>query len=425
MIEGGKMIKIYLISLLYITSLLCNGCSSESKPQLQDSKPKSKTNTANSAKSSDSMLSNSVFNEGSKSNESLNYGGDTSSRITNNNVSTDGGNTLSATTFPILRNTCASASINLPVSRFCSDYFVDDMRVPSLVNTGLNTAIRMVPKNVSEPIVIIPSTQNMVDGVINNAELAFDFSNFNNGEYYAAFCARISDKDCAGMYMSPSTEVDRSIQSGFPVVFDNCRVSSFGMPGFDRIGVLLDRGDRDNCDNTTSPLIIDFSNTGIVLSSPLSGVNFDIDSDGTQDHISWTEDSSAGFLVLDKNNNGKIDDGNELFGNNSTGPDGRKAPNGFLALRKYDSNSDGMINSDDSIYSELMIWFDENRDGISEIDELHSLSSVKVKSINLNYLEMNEHDIYGNQTKQRSLIIMDDGTEKVIFDIWFQKVFGI
>lgn len=93
------------------------------------------------------------------------------------------------------------------------------------------------------------------------------------------------------------------------------------------------------------PLVIDYEGNGTELSD--TKMRFDLDSDGTPDQIA-TLKKGSGFLALDKNNDGKINDGNELFGT--------KSGDGFKDLSVYDSNNDGKIDKDDPIYDKLRIW---------------------------------------------------------------------
>lgn len=113
------------------------------------------------------------------------------------------------------------------------------------------------------------------------------------------------------------------------------------------------------------PLIIDLGKQGIELTTLDNGVNFDIDNNTFAEKTAWIglED---GFLVLDRNENGKIDNGGELFGDQVILKSGLKSTSGFEALMEFDENKDGVIDKKDAIYSSLKVWIDENQNGISE-----------------------------------------------------------
>ena len=105
-------------------------------------------------------------------------------------------------------------------------------------------------------------------------------------------------------------------------------------------------GDSGDCE----PLILDLTGDGFHLTDTAHGVVFDIRADGHPLRVPWTADSRNGFLVLDRNGNGLVDDGSELFGNVTPQPQSAH-PNGFGALAQYDWNGDGMIDDHDPIYS--------------------------------------------------------------------------
>lgn len=171
-----------------------------------------------------------------------------------------------------------------------------------------------------------------------------------------------------------------------------------------------------------SPLVLDLAGNGIDLTSLEAGVRFNLDADaqGIAEQTSWTKQGSDdAFLALDRNENGTIDSGSELFGNHTQLRNGKKAANGFEALADSDDNRDGFINSSDRIYSKLLIWSDLNHNGKSEPNELSSLAKKEVKEIDLHYVERTETDPAGNETRQRSFYKTIQGESRRIVDIWF------
>ena len=167
--------------------------------------------------------------------------------------------------------------------------------------------------------------------------------------------------------------------------------------GLDAIGALAEgllSGITDPLDNlitslqnsfnqaeiTRSPIILDLDGNGVKTTNKSAGIHFDLDGNKFAETTGWV-DKSDGLLVLDKNGNGTIDNGSELFGNNTLLNNGSKAANGFAALVELDSNKDGKVDISDSAYTQLRVWKDSNSDGQVDAGELLTLSQAGVISM--------------------------------------------
>ena len=137
------------------------------------------------------------------------------------------------------------------------------------------------------------------------------------------------------------------------------------------------------------PIALDFDGNGKIDTLSLeNGVFFDHNGDKIAFKSSWVN-SSDGILARDIDGDGAITSGAELFGNKSksnnhysyTNPN---AKDGFEALKEPDSNNDGIISNLDENFDKLQIWQDSNSNGVSETNELKSLSELGIESLNLN-----------------------------------------
>ena len=169
-------------------------------------------------------------------------------------------------------------------------------------------------------------------------------------------------------------------------------------------------------------IVIDLNRNGVTTSKEGKHIHFDFDSNGFAESTGWINPQD-GFLVVDLNNNGEIDNGRELFGNHTPLKDGTLATNGFEALKEWDSNGDGVISELDEGWSQLKIWRDKPDKppyGKTDEGELLSLDEIGLKSINLNYNELNFTDLSKNKHTQRGKVEWKDGGSSSAVNVWFK-----
>ncbi|MGK8265597.1 calcium-binding protein [Moraxella nonliquefaciens] len=168
------------------------------------------------------------------------------------------------------------------------------------------------------------------------------------------------------------------------------------------------------------PIILDLDGNGVGTASKFGyhGAMFDHDGDGVATATGWV-DKSDGLLVRDVNGDGKINDGSELFGDNTRLDNGELATSGIEALRDLDDNGDGVIDANDKAFAQLKVWQDKNGDGISSDDELMSLAELGIEKIDLNNKETVNKEVDGGIIKEQATFIKTDGSIHTLADVNF------
>jgi hypothetical protein len=186
-------------------------------------------------------------------------------------------------------------------------------------------------------------------------------------------------------------------------------------------------GERKQAPGCTSPIIFDIDGKGFNLTSAEGGVLFDMSGTGNPIQMGWTAKGAGNAFLALPGPDGLVHNGKELFGNFTPQP-ASDSPNGFAALAVYDDpknggNGDGIIDSHDAIYSSLRLWIDNNHDGISQTEELHTLASLGVTSISLQYSLSERVDQYGNYFRYKAPVDPDepnpDHVGRKAYDVFF------
>lgn len=185
----------------------------------------------------------------------------------------------------------------------------------------------------------------------------------------------------------------------------------------------VDPGDPNGgCDGDCSPILINLEDGPWRLSGPADPVHFDINADGRRDRITWTRRGEPlAFLALDRNGNGTIDNGAELFGTATPLMAGGTAPNGFEALEEFDLDGDGWVDGSDAVWGRLLLWTDADHDGVSQTHEIKGIRHSPIAALRTAYHETRRVDPAGNSFQYMSRLRLDRG-ERPYYDVFFKVV---
>ena len=149
---------------------------------------------------------------------------------------------------------------------------------------------------------------------------------------------------------------------------------------------------------SSTPLVLSFDGAPVTLAASMGA--FDVD--GTMSVVTDWPTAATPWLALDRNGNGSIDDGSELFGSATVLRSGDRASNGFAALAELDTNGDGRITPEDAAWASLRLWSDADGDRVSSGRELIGLAARRLLWIDLAYTSARRCDARGNCEIERA-----------------------
>jgi hypothetical protein len=168
-----------------------------------------------------------------------------------------------------------------------------------------------------------------------------------------------------------------------------------------------------------TPIVLDLNGDGIQTRAAADGVQFDLLGTGTTAKWGWAT-GGDGLLVRDRNHDGVINNGTELYGAATQRADGTRAGNGYAAMALEDSNHDGKLNARDAHWKELQLWVDANHDGKTDAGELHGLAEFGIVELDIT-AKVGTDIQNGNLIGLVSSYTKDDGSQHAVADVWFAK----
>jgi hypothetical protein len=169
----------------------------------------------------------------------------------------------------------------------------------------------------------------------------------------------------------------------------------------------------------SDPIIVDFGAPGIEISAQPFGTNFDLDVDGFAELLTWPGKEDA-LLVLDHDGSGTIEDGTEVVS--------PRFQNGYYsssmdALFSLDTNADNVVDLDDAQFRDLMLWVDQDQDGISQPNELRSLDEEGLVSFNLNASSTGDQ-VDGRVITEQGSVVFTEGEIGTYVAASFREIGG-
>ena len=260
-------------------------------------------------------------------------------------------------------------------------------------------------------VALLNTAGNVLATTTTNSSGNYQFSNLDPGSYAVQFDKK--DVNYNGVNLKEWMWGKKDIGSNDAIDSDvtGDGVSRTNVTKTDAFTLMSGQSDQTR-DAAVTPLVIDLDGNGIrTISRADATGSFDLFGNGTAIKSGWVS-GGDGLLAVDKNGNGKIDDINELFGGNAKGA-------GFASLAAFDSNHDGLVNSLDAQFGQLMVWRDANGNHQTDAGEMVSLAQAGVASLTVAYTELPFIDAQGNLHLERSSATLDSGASVDMTDVYF------
>ena len=244
------------------------------------------------------------------------------------------------------------------------------------------------------------------EGILNEGSFPIKLGQVPSGTYSLLVCDYTHRDSCAKPVKKNSSYPSRvGILASATVTIERGRLQTMGGPqtAGGKLNLLVGKhqvtdGPSESCDRYLPALIVDTDNKGIDLLPPTMPPSVSLENSSQPNFISWPRSKSSMFLVLA----------------------GEQAiPFDFDLLARLDSNNDNTVDIRDPGYKNLRLWSDANGDASLSADEVFSLSKMGVTSIDLKTTNATEKDQWGNKTKKRATIVINN-QPRMIADVWFR-----
>jgi hypothetical protein len=189
--------------------------------------------------------------------------------------------------------------------------------------------------------------------------------------------------------------------------------------GFEQADVQVMNTAQFNALMSVTPIVLDIDGGGVQTLAAAEGVQFDLTGTGHQRQWGWVG-GGDGLLAMDRNGDGVINDGRELFGAATVLADGQRAGHGFAALAAEDTNQDGVVTAADARFNDMKVWVDGNHDGQTDAGELKGLVELGITGLNVAHAASDRID-HGNALGLVSSYTTADGQSHEMADVWFSR----